>query len=72
LLQITAKPEGTSTLIAEAAELDWPANLQASGVTTQQSNDSCGVQISFTAAAGRTYAFDNLSPSHLPPVPANL
>ncbi len=58
LLQMVANPEGTNVLIAEAGALDWPADLNPAGITEQQSNEACGIDISFSAASGHTYAFD--------------
>jgi trehalose/maltose hydrolase-like predicted phosphorylase len=57
-LEIAAKPEGTNTLIVEAAAVDWPTDLKPSKVGTQQTIEGCGIDISFSAAAGHTYAFD--------------
>src|SRR5207245_9745983 len=37
LLGMIAKPEGTNTMVAEAAALEWPADLRGSSVTAQQS-----------------------------------
>jgi protein-glucosylgalactosylhydroxylysine glucosidase len=58
LLEMLAKPEGTNILIAEAAALDWPADLQPTDIAAQQTNESCGIDISFSAASGHTYAFN--------------
>src|SRR5882757_5650848 len=58
LLRMTATPEGANTLIAEAAALEWPADLQGSSVTQRQSKDACGIEVSFAADAGHTYTFD--------------
>lgn len=58
LLEMLAKPEGTNILVAEAAALDWPADLQPTDIAAQQTNEACGIDISFSAASGHTYAFD--------------
>jgi len=58
VVRMTAKPEGTNTLVTEAAALDWPTGLRGSSVTAQQSKDACGIEISFAADAGHTYTFD--------------
>jgi protein-glucosylgalactosylhydroxylysine glucosidase len=58
LLRMIAKAEGANTLIAEAAALDWPADLPGSSVTAHQSKDACGIVVSFAASGGHTYAFD--------------
>jgi trehalose/maltose hydrolase-like predicted phosphorylase len=58
LLRMIAKPEGENILITEAAALDWPAALRGSSVSEQQSKDACGIELTFTAEAGHTYAFD--------------
>jgi|HubBroStandDraft_6_1064221.scaffolds.fasta_scaffold22794_1 trehalose/maltose hydrolase-like predicted phosphorylase len=57
-LEMVAKPEGTNMVIAEAASLDWPADLQPTDVATQQTSEACGIDISFSAASGQTYAFN--------------
>jgi len=56
--RLTAQPDGTSVMITEAAALRWPANLAGSAVTPQPSKDSCGIEVSFTARAKRTYTFE--------------
>lgn len=58
LLQMLAAPEGTNIQIAEAAALDWPADLPSSNIVAQQTNEACGIEISFPAVSGRTYAFN--------------
>jgi trehalose/maltose hydrolase-like predicted phosphorylase len=58
LLQMMAQPEGTSATVVEVAALDWPDDLQGTAIADRQAKDSCAIDVSFTAAAGRTYVFN--------------
>src|SRR5438093_13756818 len=69
LLRMTAKPEGANTLIAEAAALDWPADLHGSSVTQQQSNMLVESRCLSPPTGGIPTLSTNLSPSHRPPAP---
>jgi protein-glucosylgalactosylhydroxylysine glucosidase len=57
-LEMLAVPEGTKTLIAEAAAVDWPADLTSTNIEAQQTSGAAGIEISFSAASGQTYAFN--------------
>jgi trehalose/maltose hydrolase-like predicted phosphorylase len=56
-LTMTSSPEGRTTLVAQAADVGWPADLPGATAHTGAAGDSAIVEIAFHGAAGRTYTF---------------
>jgi trehalose/maltose hydrolase-like predicted phosphorylase len=55
---LTSIAEGTGQRAIESAALVWPADLPRLTVARQQIDRSCGIDLSFVAAGGRTYTFE--------------
>jgi trehalose/maltose hydrolase-like predicted phosphorylase len=57
LLQMVARAEGSTTQVAEAVALDWPADLESGRATVEHEGDANIVEVSFAAREGHTYVF---------------
>ncbi len=56
-LSMTSSPEGRATVVAQAADVRWPAGLHGARARTVAAADSAAVEIAFDGAAGRTDTF---------------
>jgi len=60
VLSLTARPEGRTIVLGEAAEVSWPQALPGAHVQTRAAGDTASVEVAFDAAAGSTYGFTQL------------
>jgi trehalose/maltose hydrolase-like predicted phosphorylase len=56
-LSMASQPEGRPTMLAQAAEVQWPRALANPTVTTTASGDTVLVELTFSATRGQNYTF---------------
>lgn len=59
-LQLTATPEGRSSVLAEVATISWPRELAAASAHVTSTGDTAMVEVAFDALPGLSYTFSEL------------